>query len=1775
MSDSSNDPNASSSTSTHSSSATSTYSTLSATQTATSTQTSLTGTSTWTSLTASATSNTKTSSSATFTRTSLTATATSNTSTSSSTASTSTSTTIFDASELASADERNASDDATARNGTNVTGQDDSAPSEESEDTELEEAVAGETDTTTSSTTASNTTVTGTQTTRTATSSSTLTSSATSATRTSTSTATSTTSTTSLNETAWDRDGNETSTTLSSTSTTSSTVSSTTTLVKELRMMSAELLLSDRMSLRIRFNWPARLADDDAMLSCQAIFENASLSSLGVVPTCRFLADSLGLHVQLGSRAGITHGQLIELKTGSLLPAVSAYVVTPLNGSVTSAFPRRVKTKAMLRAPKEAEFCSLLRFSAVESRGFAGRSPKIRWNFGRRTTRALADLLQGFLSEASVLGLPVLEILPDNLSTAVRIATTPPMVEEINLTESLELRSLGETSERRTAAVLHSSMDGNDTNDTNDSNDIFLNGTNESNESTEFYAEEPELEIDGLQLEVVVTVENWQGETSSDSVIVMLVDNNEDLMPQLIDSSPSGIEIFQTDKVEMSIETSAVVGDCKPAPRKEDKLLVLWEQKRLDPRCDLPPDTALEELVPEEDSPSDATSSTTTTTTTTQPSWCFWQDVRSTPWMNDLNRKPLALGFQAFTFEPDSTYQFRATTFFSTASDASVKPSANFTLQVQPRRRPVAVLDGPSLASEACGFVLNASESHDPSLAPGETVEFEFRWFCRVSSVTEKIEELENATEEPNCGLANFGLRPIHSTRVNASSNLSNQSNLSNLTMTIDDVWNFVPTGASLFVPKGNLRQGIYLFTVEVTRRNETSSEASNASLSVTVRAGSLPSVTLRLPWMGESSMSTMHRSLNATAVLRGDSDCPLVEGAWTGSWTLAEEFENWTALAFLETSESFEAFANFSTMTFHTSEFRGDLMHAGHSYAYSFLTASSHGDTWDLINITELDLNYASDAGAEVVLSQPFVADAPPTLGVVDVFPISGSAISTCFSVFTTGWIDEDDELTYAFYSFPLPSRDGLTTDGVGGLSADGSFEFRMPEVDWTDYSSPSYFTKKGGRQLRSWSKANYAADLVMPAGAYFLVARARDIHGAVGSAWAIGPVVSEPVGGLSGEAVTGLLNSAYTSGDASKIMDVAASLVSVQSIGTDSGLNVEEMSNSVLTALEAATLVMEVSPDSVQQLANVLSSAVQLGGGAATNLSRAANVLDSCLETVASSDSGIDKAVGDSLMESVFFINKGIGAGQNLSAMTVEERQEALMKRRTLIEEVQQLSTKVGNLVASTLALGASREIGFAAADGATANMRVTSGDPSEGLRTGFVAAGFKLPASLLQRKLDVDKRASRRLQSRKKNNKPVPKSVVETCPSFGLLRTRWVKGNPYSWASPSLDYNMHVARDASVTVLDVQACGTSVSFPEPDPDEGQKSFDFENMSLVVDIPLKPNPPAGFDFAPHCAVWNASTRSWVEAQYQQPVYWDDIFITCLTNIAGTYTAFWVPFELATTSTPKPYEMIEYTTYDFIPPGSLIPTCNYSNMPALDEGFVWNCSGSAPGRGEICKSPCPDTWGKIIHKIGCFRYRTSATAYTLEWDFISRCPGITTPNVFFLMPDPQVNPVMDNFGVMMGLVIGSIVCLLAALLAFLFMKFNTFEYLIRKGRRRAHELDRSEIPVPELKALDCFEAWADTSAMWPSRPDSPVWDLSSSHHSSGKASRVTSATRSRPISGLSRPLAALPVALPDEADITAEAPGAVAPVLLPGVPQPEEQTAKNPRHVRWPASKE
>ena len=371
---------------------------------------------------------------------------------------------------------------------------------------------------------------------------------------------------------------------------------------------------------------------------------------------------------------------------------------------------------------------------------------------------------------------------------------------------------------------------------------------------------------------------------------------------------------------------------------------------------------------------------------------------------------------------------------------------------------------------------------------------------------------------------------------------------------------------------------------------------------------------------------SVQARLESAVASIQGSDSCPIPD-SHTWQWVLVDAQSS----SVVELSSVTQRTDGGSSVRVSSSDFRGDLLAPGEAYSYALFRTTP------------------AQAGVSVATSAPLLADGAPSSGSVAVEPQTGEAVRTKFSFTTLGWFDEDEStLTYAFYRFPLSSSGAqLTADGQ--LPA----RFTPPEIEWTNTTDPRHWVALGGMQMRARAASHTASDITLPLGAYFVAVRAHDAVGGRGTAFLLGPLVSEPVGGLQQADVEEALGATLASNNAEQILNTVDSVSSTAGAGAGSEASAA-ITGQALSALETAVTIVEPNSEGVQKVGQVVNGVVASSEVSPEVISRASNILGSCLEAaMAGDEGGVSVEAGNAMLGSVATLgNAGQANSQTSSA-------------------------------------------------------------------------------------------------------------------------------------------------------------------------------------------------------------------------------------------------------------------------------------------------------------------------------------------------------------------------------------------------------------------------------------------------------------------------------------------------------------------------------------------
>jgi len=1338
--------------------------------------------------------------------------------------------------------------------------------------------------------------------------------------------------------------------------------------------------------LEVSFNYPARLADENTTwsdMSCSELWEDETASSFGTDASCALSTDQMSLKVLLGKVARVQVGHKVSMKYGILL-VDDRIVVEPTElSAVAMTRAPIVALQGVLLAPDAVQACSNVRLSLAASTGFARRAPVIEWKLSHHTDLLLNAMLQPTLDAANEMMLQVLEIPAQIFSDAF-----------VAVQDLQEVQS-------------------------------------------------------DLKLEIEGSISNWQGQSDETSAVLTVLDVPTPLL-QLTPASMKEMNISNFEEVEMVVDffPSSRCSNYSTADALS-QLIVQWEYL-------LRNDTICVEEIPRPSmdavNASDNMSNMSNDSNDTNESnvsgesndsnflnWSnqsnlsypdtimisrpcvelIWQPLENTSF-RDLNPRPGSLRLPAFSFQPNSSHQFRAAATFQGYTGRN--PSVTFTVNIQERTRPVAIITGPSEVSTACSFNLSAGESYDAAVPKEDPNHrhLEFSWYCFEGIVTHLNEtELLDAQE----------------------------CNLSNIVG-----WSERP---ELQMEGDVLEEGYYSFMLQV-RRIDNGTEGKTpppgeAWWVVRLSPRSLPIVLLKMPWQDGQQVSTTGNLGPAVAEVYGTSSCPIPN--WTWNWVLTQAG---VILAVLQTSVQSLG----TSFTVSTTEFRRDLILPRQSYTYSLV--ASYDDWVKQVPGSSL-LSDLIAAGAFVLESHPFLSNAPPADGLVELVPLSGEELNTPFAVSTFGWTDEQESLiSYSFVRFPLDLSDSsrVSADGSGGITLHNGFMWSVPKIDWRNSSSQMYFRKQGGLTLQTWDSRSRLTDVFMAVGSYFIVVRARDIQGGEGEAAVLGPVVVEAANSTDG---TTVLEASYTARDAERILNTVDALLSSPDVAWDGS-----PTPSLLTALEVATSILDPNPEALEKMSQILVTTVGTGnegnGGIDTSqLFRASEILETCLTlAVESPEAGIGNVVAVAMLEALSTFNE-VGRVTNLNGPNGPFEQSA-----NYTQKMEQLASKLAAAAHAKLPVGESKFLSGASGGQRAAQgveLQLLSSTNSALLMSGVTMPRLVMPPNPLK---PIDQ-MSRRLQS-------------ESCGGVSITATYWLRSNPYTWASSSKGMNRYVAMDATVGVLQFDMCGTPLLFNESIP---ERALSFRSITL----PERRVPPRGFEWDVACARWSDLEEAWLPngVEVQRPVYWDDVEVACVVYEAdgrGTsFTAFFVPVEVTTTTTTLEWTYPTYTTFEIPPlPPVFIVSCNESLIPEPPLGYTWNCT--KPGEGQECRAFCrgfPDQMTSVT----CLKGQSS-----LEWFVTNECPVFTTTTLDMTVDKPADNAILNAMLVFVLIVIFFCSAGIFALMAYALYKFTMNEPSKSRISSKISPDAMHEVPEDEGPEDVGFDpAFMDWAKHWAENP--------------------------------------------------------------------------------------
>lgn len=204
----------------------------------------------------------------------------------------------------------------------------------------------------------------------------------------------------------------------------------------------------------------------------------------------------------------------------------------------------------------------------------------------------------------------------------------------------------------------------------------------------------------------------------------------------------------------------------------------------------------------------------------------------------------------------------------------------------------------------------------------------------------------------------------------------------------------------------------------------------------------------------------------------------------------------------------------------------------------------------------------------------------------------------------------------------------------------------------------------------------------------------------------------------------------------------------------------------------------------------------------------------------------------------------------------------------------------------------------------------------------------------------------------------------------------------------------------------------------------------------------------------------WSETEQAWIMngVEVHRPVYWDDVEVSCVIYEAdgnGTsFTAFFFPVELSTTTTTVEWTYPTYTTFEIPPlPPVYVISCNESLLPEPPEkDKTWNCT--KPGEGQECRAICrgyPDQMTSVT----CLKGQSS-----LEWFVTNVCPVFTTTTLDMTIDTPADNAILSTILVFVFILIFLCSAGIFALMAYGLYKFTMND---SKSRVSSVKISREE----------------------------------------------------------------------------------------------------------------
>jgi len=1115
-----------------------------------------------------------------------------------------------------------------------------------------------------------------------------------------------------------------------------------------------------------------------------------------------------------------------------------------------------------------------------------------------------------------------------------------------------------------------------------------------------------------VHVNVTAQVSNWLGATSNISGMVTVL-KEEEALPVLVPSSPSIQHVATQDETGFSIMTlSNKLAECvRPLNTTSLNVLVEWEYR---------PDPGR-----------------------------VWHRLGTLQNLTDISKTPNSIRFAPFTFPPSTAHQFRVFVQYEGTSPMR-RPNVTFNLSVASRQPPTAIIRGPSEVGASCPFFVNASRSRDDWSLDAELV---YTWSCRPLEGT-------GSCNLPNLADANFS----RTDGTGASGMLMHVPGR-HLATGVYIIGLSVRRQSESPADAGNATVELRVvagarppISIDVPWENEAGVSVASDTLMVTAHADQTQGCLVPETWASRFLLVEHGAPFPVLASLNfftttSTTTTQTTTTSTTTSSTTATSTTTYTVFDNESMNESMNASENVSDpdleddeeevefdehnetsadwqddsgeyvieepkrLMFATRDFHGSLLIPGTMYSYAFvfadaleLAALEENDTWDLASVSGME-------SVAFAVSVPFRADSPPSRGRVIVTPLQGHALQTPFRIATADWEDEDEELEFAFYRFPIPGSGGTRSHGLES-------RFDMPDIEWNNASHASHWRKQGGVLMRSFSAVKTLEELRLPVGSYFVVVRARDSANGMHTEFLAAPWVSEAPTGVDETSLIELLDSAQSSNDANSIINAVDTVIS--SLPTSS----EETSQLSLQLIIQATALIdsaEVAVKCVEAVTAVLVGASSDGTAEGATLQSASAAIDFALDAMGTV--GMVSDAGALVLE-------GISTVGATSSRNVQNREAA----SRLTGRVKSLTAKLADRLLSQLAQGRMELLSAddAAGTGGSSSLKVARIGSSNARRlastTTCADASETIELSTLQM-----------TQPLLASEDATP-SLPASGPAVEFQDAVWRSTNLYNWANPALGVNAHVPADATVRSFAARACGSPVVL-----------FNLSApLYIRLRLPLPGAPPSGYFLTPACAKWHEADTAWKMEDLQvQDV--DATHLTCI-SFAGTgvYTAFFSPTpEPTSTSTSSTVSMTTSTSTSASRTSSTatgpltttassvtvtvttvvwwatavttlgmdVPFCSESSMPSSPPGAApFTCYG--PRRvGQECRAKCdPDPLNTDAAAISCLP--------GLIWAFSERCPSPTEFPLVITTETPTTNyEVMTVYGMIALGILGFCLC--------------------------------------------------------------------------------------------------------------------------------------------------